>query len=231
MKTVSLTNYLGFKRSAFWWEEPQQKAFETLVGKLTSPPVPAFADYKLPFKLHTDASVSGLGVVVYQHQDGADRVVAYASRSLKPAEKNYPAHKQEFLALKWAVTDKFYDYLYGSEFVVLTDNNPLTYVLTSAKLDAAGQRWVAALSNYNFTLTYRRGTQNADADGLSRVSCSSYEQGINFPDISKAISNSVAASVEEVPLAASLALDESSVPTSEVDEIPNMLLQSTALRL
>ncbi|MCG7869398.1 MAG: hypothetical protein JAY74_23895, partial [Candidatus Thiodiazotropha taylori] len=78
------------------------------------PPALAFADYKLPFKLHTDASVSGLGAVLYQYQDGADRVVAYASRSLKPAEKNYTAHKLEFLALKWAVTDKFHDYLYGS---------------------------------------------------------------------------------------------------------------------
>ena len=94
-----------FKKSAFRREEPQQKAFETLVGKLTSPSVLAFADYKLSFKLHTDASLSGLGAVLYQHQDGADRVVVYASRSLKPAEKNYPTHKLEFLALKWAVTD------------------------------------------------------------------------------------------------------------------------------
>ena len=99
---------------------------------------------------------------MYQKQDGVDRAVDYASRSLKPAENNYPAHKLEFLALKWAVTDKFHDYLYGSEFEAVTDNNPLTYVLTSAKLDATGQRWVAALSAYNFYLTYRSGINNAD---------------------------------------------------------------------
>lgn len=74
----------------------------------------------------------------------------------------------EYLALKWAVCEKFKDYLYGSEFVVLTDNNPLTYVLTSAKLDAAGHRWLAALSTYNFSIKYRAGLANKDADGLSR---------------------------------------------------------------
>ena len=61
-------------------------------------------------------------------------MIAYASRSLKPAEKNYPAHKLEFLALKWAVSEKFLDYLYGTKFEAITDNNPLTYILTTAKL-------------------------------------------------------------------------------------------------
>ena len=101
----------------------------------------AYANCRLPFSVNTDASLSGLGAVLYQKQDGKDRVVAYASRSLKPSEKNYPAHKLEFLALKWAISEKFRDYLYGSKFEVLTDNNPLTYVLTTAKLDATGQRW------------------------------------------------------------------------------------------
>ena len=69
-----------------------------------------------------------------------NRVIAYASRSLSKSERNSPVHKLEFLALKWAVTDKFHEYLYGSEFQVYTENNPLTYVLTTAKLDAIGHR-------------------------------------------------------------------------------------------
>ena len=88
---------------------------------------------------------------------------------MKPSERNYPAHKLEFLALKWAVCEKYHDYLYGSKFEVLNDNNPLTYVFTTAKLDATSQRWVAALSDYNFTIKYRSGRKNADADGLSRL--------------------------------------------------------------
>jgi transposase InsO family protein len=110
-----------------------------------------------------------LGAVLLQEQDdGRQSVIAYASRGLRSSERNYPAHKLEFLALKWAITDKFHDYLYGNSFTVYTDNNPLTYVLSSAKLDATGHRWVAALSSYDFDICYKPGSTNADCDGLSR---------------------------------------------------------------
>jgi hypothetical protein len=120
--------------------------------KLVSPPIFGCADYTLPFILHTDASSSGLGAVLLQNQDCVDRVIAYARCSLRHSEQNYPARKLEFIALKWSVTDKFRDYLYGNEFVVKTDSNPLTYVTTSAKLDATQHRWLAELSNYNTLL-------------------------------------------------------------------------------
>ena len=71
--------------------------------------------------------------------------------------------------MKWAITDQFHEYLYGGKFEVYTDNNPLTYVLTAAKLDATGQRWVARLADYNFNLHYKSGKSNIDADALSRI--------------------------------------------------------------
>ena len=126
------------KRVPFEWGTEQQASFEAVIDKLTNPPVLAYANYSLPFKVHTDASTNGLGAVLYQIQEGVDRVVTYASRSLKPSEKNYPAHKLEFLAVKWCVTEKFHEYLYGNRFEVITDNNPLTYILTTTKLDATG---------------------------------------------------------------------------------------------
>ena len=152
------------------WEERQQKAFEELIAKLTSPPILAYADYSKPYILHTDASTEGLGAVLYQEHEGKERVIAYASRGLNKSERNYPAHKLEFLALKWAVTSKFHDYLYASQtpFKVRTDNNPLTYVLTTAKLDATGHRWLAALGAYDFKIEYRPGAKSTDCDGLSR---------------------------------------------------------------
>ena len=77
----------------------------------------------------------------------------------------------EFLALKWAVCEKFHEYRYGSKpFDIYTDNNPLTYVLTSAKLDACGQRWVAKLANYKFTIRYKCGQSYVETDALSRIS-------------------------------------------------------------
>ena len=86
-----------------------------------------------------------------------DHVIAYASQTLSKSEKNYDARKLEFLALKWSVNERFHEHLYGEYFEVYTDNNPLTYILTTAKLDATGQRWVTSLANYNFTIFYRSG--------------------------------------------------------------------------
>ena len=89
---------------------------------------------------------------------------------MSKAKSHFPAHKLQFLALKWAVVKKFHKYLYGSNFDVYTNNNPLTYILITAKLDAASHCWVASLVNYNFWLHYRAGKTNIDADALSRVS-------------------------------------------------------------
>ena len=127
-------------------------------------------------------------------------VIAYASRGLSKSEKNYPAHKLEFLALKWAVAEKFHDYLYNKKFTVITDNNPLTYVLTSAKLDATGHRWVAALAAFDFDIRYRPGRNAADADQLSRLP-GIQEQDVISTDAIKAICQ-----IQPVPLIETLAL-------------------------
>ena len=109
-------------------------SFSKLKELCTSTPVLVYADYSKPFKLHTDASGLGLGAVLYQtDEDGKDRLIAYASRVLSHTESKYPAHKLEFLALKWAFTHMIHKYLYGGKFEVFIDNNPLTYILTTAK--------------------------------------------------------------------------------------------------
>ena len=139
------------------WSDAAEEAFQTLINKCTNAPILAYADFCLPFELHIDASGIGLGAVLYQTQEGKKRVIAYASRTLSHSEARYPADKLEFLALKWALTYQFYEYLYGNSFEVYTDNNPLTYILTTAKLDACGQRWVSAIAPMNFTLHYKPG--------------------------------------------------------------------------
>lgn len=157
------------RQEKMWkWTEVEQKVFDQLKELLSSPPVLAYPDFTLPFELHTDASTKALGAVLYQTQNGQKRVIAYASRALSRAEQNYSAFKLEYLALKWAITEKFSDYLVADRFTVLTDNNPLTHILTSAKLDATGQRWASALGQYCFDIHYRAGLRNADADALSR---------------------------------------------------------------
>ncbi|KAK3741212.1 hypothetical protein QZH41_006221 [Actinostola sp. cb2023] len=152
------------------WNSNCQKAFDTLKEKLTSPPVLGYVDFSKPFIVETDASNEGLGAVLSQDQDGQRRVIAYASRRLASTERNptnYSSMKLELLALKWAVTEKFRSYLLGSKFVVYTDNNPLKY-LNTAKLGALEQRWAAQLALFDFTITFRSGKSNANANGLSR---------------------------------------------------------------
>lgn len=154
------------------WTTEHQEALEQLVNLLTNPPVLAYPDFNQPFTVHTDASDQGLGAVLYQRQNGKLRVVGYGSRTLTPAERNYHLHsgKLEFLALKWAVCEKFRDYLYyAPHFTVYTDNNPLTYVMSTAKLNAVGHRWVGELADFRFDIRYRPGKSNVDADTLSRL--------------------------------------------------------------
>ena len=158
------------KKALVEWTTECQQALEQLKSLCSQSPNLSYANYRKPFKLHMDASENGLGAVLYQKQsDDTDCIIAYASQTLSKSEKNYDAHKLEFLALKWSVTERFHEYLYGGEFEVYTDNNPLTYILTTATLDAMGQRWVASLANYNFKIFYRNGKLNVDADALSRI--------------------------------------------------------------
>ena len=94
------------KKALVEWMDECQVAFDKLKELCTSTPILAYADYKKPFELQMDASDLGLGVVLYQKDgEGQQRVIAYASRSLSNTEKNYPAHKLEFCALKRAITD------------------------------------------------------------------------------------------------------------------------------
>ena len=171
VKTTKKSNGQLPSTTKIEWRPEHQAVLEELIGHITSPPIMAYPDFNLPYIVHTDASEKGLGAVLYQQQGDQMRVISYASRTLTQSEKNYHMHsgKLEFLALKWAITDQFRDYLYYSPpFDVFTDNNPLTYVLTTARLNATTLRWVGELADFKFRIHYRPGKSNGDADALSR---------------------------------------------------------------
>ena len=117
--------------------------------------------------------------------------------------QRYHSNKQEFLTLKWAVTEQFHEYLlpYGknrNEFVVSTDNNPLTYIFSSANLDAAGQRWVARLASYNFSLEYQKGKDNTVVNFLSWMNERLPEEGVQeylnkipYPGVKVVLNNAI----------------------------------------
>ena len=133
-------------------------------------PVLAFANFEKPFLLETDASKEGLGAVLSQKQpDGHYHPIAFASHTLHGGEKNYHSSKLKFLALKWAITKQFCEYLQYHPFTIRTDNNLLTYILTTPNLDTIGHRWVVALASFDMNIEYLRGVDNQVANALSRM--------------------------------------------------------------
>ena len=154
---------------------------DILKRKVQSAPVLVFPDFDKPFLLETDASKEGLGVVLSQKQsDGWYHPVAFGSHSLTPAEKNDHSSKLEFLMLKLSMTEHFKEYLTYAPFVVWTNNNPLTYMLTMLNLDATGHRWVGTLALFQLELEYQKGTNNGATDALSQVPISHSWQTVQY---------------------------------------------------
>lgn len=132
---------------------PVEWASEHQAATHRQTPVLAYPDFNLPFQLHTDVSEQGFWAVFYEHQGAKLRVIGYGSRTVTQAEKNYHLHsgKLEFLALKWAVYERFRDNLYyAPHFTIYTDNNSLTYVMSTAQPNAVGLCWVGELFDFRF---------------------------------------------------------------------------------
>ena len=144
--------------------------FETLMKAFLKAPMLDFDDLNKPFFLETDASKLGLGAVLSQKQtDGGYHAVAYASQSLTVHECKYHSTKQEFLALNWVIVEQFQEYLLWNPFVVKTDNNLLTYIMTTPNLDATRHCWVESLTRFTFSIENKKGWDNAVTDALSWV--------------------------------------------------------------
>jgi hypothetical protein len=162
-------NNLLNKDIGFEWKEEQEKAFEELKKRLMETPVLQYPDFNKSFIICTDASEKGLGAVLEQLDDeGKEKPVAYASRSLKPAELNYSVTDLECLAVIWAV-QKFYKYLIFKPFEIVTDHAALKTLQTQKIIKGRRAKWIMELQQYNFTIKHRSGRENKNADALSRI--------------------------------------------------------------
>lgn len=162
------------KSKPWLWTELCDKAFLALKDKLASPPILSFPQFNMTFVVDTDASQEGVGAVLSHLDNG--RVIAYASRVLTKAERQYCATRRELLALVWSVR-QFRAYLWGRKFVVRTDHSALRW-LRSFK-DPQGQvaRWLEILAEFDFDVIHRPGLRHGNADALSRVQCKQCGQG------------------------------------------------------
>lgn len=156
------------KKNARWsWGMEQETAFNDLKRRLSSAPILACPDFTLEFTLQVDASNFGLGAAMTQAQGGKEVVIAFASRLLTEAERNYSTTEKECLALVWAVR-KFKPYLEGYHFTAITDHVALSWLMKLHEPSGRLARWVMELQQYDFSIKYRKGTLNRVADALSR---------------------------------------------------------------
>jgi transposase InsO family protein len=149
------------------WNPAAEKAFNELKERVLSKPILRLPDSQKPFILQTDASEVGIGAVLLQEFEGRLFPVSFASRKLLPREQKYSTIERECLGLVWAVK-KFNPYLYGTQFVLQTDHQPLTYLHQAKYINDRVMRWAMVLQSYSMTIQTIKGKDNHGADFLSR---------------------------------------------------------------
>jgi hypothetical protein len=150
------------------WTPQCTIAFETLKKKLINAPIMSTPNFNEPFILELDACEYGLGAVLAQEYDKRKFVIAYASRTLSPPERNYSATEREALAIVWA-TQHFRPYLEGTKVLIRSDCKALQWLKNAKDISGRLARWAMKLSAFQIeSIQYRPGTANANADSLSR---------------------------------------------------------------
>ncbi|KAJ8333917.1 hypothetical protein SKAU_G00412360 [Synaphobranchus kaupii] len=162
------------KRLVVEEKEEQSMAFDQLRAALTEAPVLAYPDAQRPFVVDTDASNTGVGAVLSQEDEDGEQVVAYYSRALGKAERNYCFTRRELLAVVRAL-HHFRPYLQGSHFLLRTDHASLTWLLTFKDPEGQVVRWLEQLQGYDFEIRHRAGRLHGNADALLRRPCAAQE--------------------------------------------------------
>lgn len=158
------------KGSKITMDQSYVECFEKCKTLLVNDPILQYPDFTKDFILTTDASNLAIGAVLSQGTVGADKPIAYASRTLNTSEINYSTIEKELLAIVWA-TKYFRPYLFGRKFKIITDHRPLQWVMSLKDPNSRLTRWRLKLSEYDFTVVYKQGKYNTNADALSRINC------------------------------------------------------------
>jgi hypothetical protein len=147
-----------------------ENAFQTLKEALCTAPILAYPQPGQRFIVDTDANNVGIGGVLSQVQDRQERVIAYYSKTLNKAERNYCVTCRELLAIVKTL-EHFHKYLYGQGFHLRTDHSALAWLMSFKNLEGQTARWIQLLQEYNFTFEHRQGQKHNNADALSQRLC------------------------------------------------------------
>jgi hypothetical protein len=167
-KTAKPLTELLKKNTPYIWDDRTENAFSTLKEILTTQPLLQYPDFTKPFVLTTDAINDAIGTVLSQGPIGKDLPIAYASRTLNNAERNYPTVEKELLSIVWGCKH-FRQYLYGRKFTIVTDHRPLTWIFSVKDPSSRLLRWRLKLEEYEYEIVYKKGSNNTKADALSRI--------------------------------------------------------------
>ncbi|CAI7847375.1 unnamed protein product [Closterium sp. NIES-53] len=166
-RTAAMLNKLLREEQKWQWGEEEHKALMQLTQAVKTATVLALLSKEFPFVLYTEWSSAGMGAILCQEKDKEEKVVAVASRSCNPAEANYSSYKGEGLEAVWAITH-FRVYLQGRPFTLVTDHQPLTWLMMNQGLTGRNARWAMRVQENDFTIKHRPGKNMQHVDGLSR---------------------------------------------------------------
>lgn len=156
------------KNVDFIWSEQCEESFETLKKALITAPVLAFADFSRKFYISVDASFYSVGGYISNSPPPLDKPIEYFSKTLSDCQQNYSTTHKELLAIVLAI-ERFQHYIWGKQFVVHTDHEALTYLFSQNRVGSRLLRWKLMLSEYDFEIIHRKGTNNVVSDCLSRI--------------------------------------------------------------
>jgi len=210
------------KSAPFEWNQRTEDAFVTLKELLTTEPLLQYTDFTKPFVLTTDASIEALGAVLSQGPIGQDLPIAYASRTLNNAERNYSTTEKLLLAIVWACK-QYRPYLYGKKFTIVNEHKPLTWIFNVKDPSSRLLRWRLKLEEYDYQIVYKPGVRNTSTGALSRITttkiCSVPKDDV---EISKEERRKILQEFHEQPVVARLGMNRTFDRTKLYTSWPGM---------
>lgn len=216
----------------FLWNDACEKSFNQLKEALITPPVLIYPNYAETFIITTDSSDTCVGSMLSQGEIPNDKPIMYFSKVLNNAQQRYSSVEKELMAIIFSI-EAFRHFIYNRSFLIITDCQPVTYLLGGRHTNPRMIRWKILLSEQNFKIIHKKGSQNVVADALSRIrqeklsnpediKINAVQTRRQIKDKTDEISNNENTSNNEIPINKNYFMEEKNnmlVNTEEYDQV------------